>query len=170
MTYFAKSKYALDILDLNTQSTQIANEGFKDENGTGRIYIWKKALENAPRYLLTGIGVDQFFYINNGEIIYDPITGNAIDKAHNEYLQILLTEGIFKCITYIIFLLWIFFKGVIKIIKSKKVDPLLVGLLFSFTGYCVQAFFNISVITVAPIFFVIGGLLLAQLDKKKEVY
>ena len=28
--------------------------------------------------------------------------------------------------------------------------------------------FNISVITVAPIFFVIGGLLLAQLDKKKE--
>lgn len=170
MTYFAKSKYALDVLDLNTQSTQIANEGFKDENGTGRIYIWKKALENAPRYLLTGIGIDQFFYINNGEIIYDPITGNAIDKAHNEYIQILLTEGIFKCITYIIFLLWIFFKAVIKIIKAKKVDSLLVGLFFAFTGYCVQAFFNISVILVAPIFFVIGGLLLAQVDKKEEIY
>ena len=148
----------------------IAEEGFKDQNGTGRIYIWKVALKNAPKYLLTGIGIDQFFYINDGKIIYDPITGNAIDKAHNEYLQILLTEGIFKCITYIVFLLWIFFKGVYVIIKSKKIDPLLLGLFLSFTAYCVQAFFNISVTRVAPIFFIIGGLLLAQLEKKQEEF
>ena len=170
LTNFFRNKYALDIFDLNLQTTQIAEEGFKDQNGTGRIYIWKVALKNAPKYLLTGIGIDQFFYINDGKIIYDPITGNAIDKAHNEYLQILLTEGIFKCITYIVFLLWIFFKGVYVIIKSKKIDPLLLGLFLSFTAYCVQAFFNISVTRVAPIFFIIGGLLLAQLEKKQEEF
>ncbi len=169
LTYFAKSKYALDILDLNTQSTQIATEGLKDENGTGRIHIWKKGLENVPKYWMTGIGIDHYFYVDAPDIIYDPVTGNAIDKAHNEYIQILLTEGVFKCVAYIIFLLWIYFKGVVKIIKTKKVDPLLVGLFFAYQGYAVQAFFNISVLTVAPIFFIIAGLLLAQLEKYEIV-
>ena len=168
LSYYANNQYALDIFDLNTQTTQIADEGLKDENGTGRIYIWKIALKNAPRYLLTGIGIDQFMYINDGEYIKDPITGNIVDKAHNEYLQILLTEGIFKCIIYIIFLLWIFFKSVYSIIKMKKVDGVFFGLFLSFTGYAVQAFFNISVARVAPIFFIISGLLLSEIESAKK--
>ena len=168
LSYYANNQYALDVFDLNTQTTQIADEGLKDENGTGRIYIWKIALKNAPRYLLTGIGIDQFMYINDGEYIKDPITGNIVDKAHNEYLQILLTEGIFKCIFYIIFLLWIFFKAVYLIIKNKKNDGVFFGLFLSFTGYAVQAFFNISVTRVAPIFFIISGLLLAYIDFTKR--
>ncbi len=168
LSYIADSQYALDIFDLNQQTTQIVDEGLKDENGTGRIYIWKTALNNAPKYLWTGIGIDQFLYINDGKYIIDPITGNIIDKAHNEYLQILLTEGIFKAIVYIIFLLWIFFKAVLNILKSKKKNPILLALLLSYVGYAIQAFFNISVTTVAPIFFVITGLLLAQVDGSRE--
>ena len=79
-----KNKYVLDIFDLNSQTTQIVEDGFTDKNGTGRIHIWKVALKNSTKYWVTGIGIDQFFYINDGKIIYDPITGNAIDKAHNE--------------------------------------------------------------------------------------
>ena len=78
-----------------------------------------------------------------------------------------MTEGIFKCITYIIFLVWIFFKGIYVIIKSNKVEPLLIGLFLSFVGYSIQAFFNISVTRVAPIFFIICGLLLGQLEKNR---
>lgn len=168
LSHSANNRYAMDIFSLNQETTQIAQDGLKEENGTGRIFIWKTALKNAPKYLVTGIGIDQFLYINDGELIIDPITKNVVDKAHNEYLQILLTEGIFKCITYILFLLWIFFKSVVYIIKSKKANPLICGLLLSFMGYAVQAFFNISVITVAPIFFITGGLLLSQVDEDKN--
>lgn len=164
LTYYANNQYFLDVFDLNIETKQIVNEGFKEENGTGRIHIWKVALKNAPRYLLTGIGIDQFMYVDDGSLIIDPITGNIVDKAHNEYLQILLTEGIFKCITYIIFLLWIFFKAVCLIIKLKKIDGVFLGLFLSFTGYAVQAFFNISVTLVAPIFFIISGFLLSEIE------
>ncbi len=154
-----KNDYVKDIFEFNNQVIEIADKGVKDEYGTGRMYIWRKSFEYLPKHVWNGIGIDQFYYIAGDTAVYDRYTGNVVDKAHNEYLQILVTEGVFKALTYIIFLGWIFFKCIKCFLKNGQKEPLFVGLFMAFVGYSIQAFFNISITRVAPIFFMVIGLL-----------
>ena len=131
----------------------------KDEYGTGRIYVWKETLKEVPKNLFTGIGIDNLKYIKNGSPIIrhvekeDGIHNFAYDKSHNEYLQILITGGIFYLISYLIFYFIIVKNGIKDCFKNKEVY-----LILPVIGYLVQAFFNISVIEVAPLFYIALGL------------
>ena len=129
--------------------------------GSGRIYIWKRTLEIVPDNLWNGVGIDNFYLaFDDSNILVDPYSGSRVDKAHNEYLQKLVTEGIFSIILYIGLLGILCIRSMIQIFKErKKENVLLISLFLSFIAYCIQAFFNISVISVAPIFYIIMGLL-----------
>lgn len=133
---------------------QIANISVghvRPEYGTSRIYVWTFTLKKVPKYLLTGIGIDCFKYIDNGM----PIPYWLIyDKCHNEYLQILITMGIFSLLSYLGLYFTIVKNAIRKSFKTKEIY-----LLLPVIGYLVQAFFNISVIEVAPLFYIILGLL-----------
>ena len=59
------------------------------------------------------------------------------------------------------FIMYIFFTSLIKIIKSKKKDTLFYSYFLAFCGYLIQAFFNIRIILIAPLFFLIAGILLS---------
>ena len=119
----------------------------------GRLYIWKETIKRVPNYLLHGIGIDNFSYIKDGGPIYS--LGLIVDKAHNEYLQILITTGIFSLISYLCLHFLIIKEGLKNAFKSKEIY-----LILPVIGYLVQAQFNISVITVAPIFYISLGLLM----------
>lgn len=88
------------------------------------------------------------------------LDNSIFDKAHNEYLQILVTEGIFCFLSYIALYGIIFFYGVKNSIKNKELY-----LILPIIGYIVQAFFNISVIEVAPIFYMTLGLCIEDLEE-----
>lgn len=79
-------------------------------------------------------------------------TGEGADKAHNEYLEYATSCGIFTLISYLILLEMIIY-GLIKNIKDDKNKIILLTIL----GYMIQAFFNISVIGVAPLFWILLG-------------
>jgi len=66
---------------------------------------------------------------------------------------------------FIIFILIIFFKGL-----KKDLSPKYYGLFLAFIGYSVQAFFNISVTRVAPIYFIIMGCLIKEINSEKNEY
>lgn len=142
------------IQDLNKaagEAGNIAIGNIRPEYGTVRIYIWEKTLEQVPKHLFFGIGIDNLKYINNGMPIRYWL---VVDKCHNEYLQILATMGIFCFIAY----LGLYFKAVKDGIKnSLKTKELY--LILPVIGYLVQAFFNISVIEVSPLFYIILGLM-----------
>ena len=89
--------------------------------------------------------------------------GLHFDKAHNVYLQIAITNGVFALIIYLCLMAIIFFKG----LKIK--DKVYISLLMAFIGYCIQAFANISVVEVAPTFFVVCGLLLGKIEENNKV-
>lgn len=125
--------------------------------GSGRLTIWKNALQFIPKYFWFGSGIDTFGYVYAG---VDP--GFYIDKAHNDYLQMLITQGIFTLVTYLLFLLNLFIDSV----KSK--DKLALALSLGFIGYAIQAFMNISIPTVAPFYFLVCGLLANLLSKEKK--
>lgn len=156
------SSYTIKGDILNTLNLFGVSKGNNEENitiedyGSGRITIWKNALKAVPKYFWLGSGIDTFGYVysqNNKGLYYD--------KAHNEYLQILVTEGIFTLISYLSLLLLLFIDGV------KSNNKLIWVLMMAFIGYALQAFLNISVNTVAPTFYIIMGMMAGLVSQEK---
>lgn len=141
-----------DIKQTKNQTVEIAKGNVDETYGSNRIYIWKNTLKVVPNHILTGVGIDNFYYAFGKKPLM--MKGWSFDKAHNEYLQILTCEGIFGLISYLLFYGWIVIKGIKNNYKNKEIYLILPAI-----GYLVQAFFNISVIEVAPFFYISLGLL-----------
>jgi putative inorganic carbon (HCO3(-)) transporter len=152
ITKLGKTNLIHDLNKTKNEVTEISKGNYEEQFGTKRIGLWKKTLKIVPKYLLHGIGLDNFGKVLDGKAIY--IKPWKYDKAHNEYLQILVTEGIFCLITYLIFYTILTTKGIKTSFKNNNIY-----LILPIIGYLVQAFFNISVIDVAPIFWIGIGLL-----------
>ncbi len=146
------------VLEVLSLSKQIEQEGslLGDYVGSGRMAIWKAVLDKIPENWLFGCGIERLgVSCEIGEIAMT--AGNA----HNEYLQIWVTQGTFAILSYLVFLFALFIPGILQFIKKDRYDSDFVSkaALFSFFGYIAQAFANIRVIQVAPYFFLICGLL-----------
>lgn len=155
-----------DIKKLSFQTSEIAKGNFDDSYGTSRMFAWKQTLKVVPKHLLHGVGIDNFVNAFDKHTIYieHETKIEYFDKAHNEYLQKLITEGMFSIITYLGMLFLIFINSLKKIFKNK--NYIIISLFLAFIGYCIQAFFNISVIEVAPLFWIVCGLLYDRKTKK----
>lgn len=155
--------------EITSVGRQIKEEGsvFGDSVGTKRMLIWKRTLALLPEYWLFGCGIELLIdhcleHVNGGMLI-------AFDRAHNEYLNLWITEGIFALVIYLVFLFALFLPGIAMFMKNKKTgevrhvgDEVSKIALFAFFGYIAQAFFNISVVQVAPYFWMICGLLYSR--------
>lgn len=158
-----------DIFNYSKETSEIMKGNINDSYGSCRIFIWKESLRVVPKYLIHGVGIDNFSNAFGDYLLYGRSSETFIvyyDKAHNEYLQKLICEGIFSCITYIIMLFLIFIKSIKENIKYP--NYISISLFFGFVGYLTQAFFNISVIEVAPLFWIVSGLLYDE--KCKKIY
>ena len=152
---------------------QIQESGsvFADSVGTNRMGAWRRIVALLPEHWLFGCGIEQLgrTYLDK----YGWINGTYFDKAHNEYLHLWITEGIFAVLFYLVFLFALFLPGIlqfmekfkkkIKIIEEKYVFDEITQIVFlAFFGYIAQAFFNISVVQVAPYFWMMCGLLYSR--------
>ena len=143
-----------DLIKTKEEVVEIGKGNIDDNFGTGRMYLWKRTLKIVPDHIWNGVGIDNFVYAFDGKALNGYIKKMGIyDKAHNEYLQILVTQGIFALICWLIIYLLIVKDGLIRFFKDKKTY-----LLIPVVGYLIQAFFNISVIEVAPMFYMALGL------------
>ncbi|MBO5413601.1 MAG: O-antigen ligase family protein [Clostridia bacterium] len=134
--------------------------GISNEMGSSRIEIWKVTLKLIAKKPVIGCGVDNLKrgLIENCRdeaLAYANRTNALIDKAHNEYLQIGATLGIPALICYLIFIALILFPK-IKLAINNKIYFIIC---LSIISYLVQAFFNISTIGVAPLFWMLLGLI-----------
>ena len=156
LKYVQNNRFNVIMLDDYEISKEISNTVKKPtENiGNGRLTIWKNSLPLVKKYWLVGCGLDNFkdAYPNWGDVKYD--------KAHNVYLQIAITNGIPALILFLILLFVVFIKG----IKFK--NSLFTPIYMAFIGYSIQAFLNISVIDVAPYYYIIIGILLSKFKEK----
>lgn len=160
-----KNYFLEQVKTTKNEISNVAKGNIDDGYGTGRIHIWKNTFKLASKNLINGVGIDNLYYafdIDNR--LVDIKSGLLVDKAHNEYLQKLVTEGIFSFIIYLELLIMIFIDSLTKIYKYKEYDSIIIALFIAFVGYIIQAFFNISVICVAPIFYIIMGLLCGDVD------
>lgn len=158
---FAVTHLFTDYVSEELQRTQWEIEG-KLDNGIGsdRLVIWNAALKSVPRHWVTGVGLDNFRQV----FIEAPgyVEGDYImDKAHNEYLHVLATQGVFALGVYLILYVRTVVNSVKKIFaggdeKEQALSWLFLGM---FITYACQAFFNTSVVNVAMYFWLVLGLL-----------
>ena len=151
-----------DILEMLGQTKNVSKGKIEETYGTGRIYIWENTIKKIKDAPITGYGIDNFRLVFDSKLI-DQISNTIVDKAHNDYLQKMLCEGVIAGISFVIFLLFIFYKCI-----RSELSPLYYGLFMGFTIYSIQAFFNISVTRVAPIYFIVMGLLIGGLYEKTK--
>ena len=136
----------------------LSKNGIEDSLGTDRIEIWKMTIK-----LLKMHPVFFFFFDNLRRSLaidctdefyaYGEAHNCVPDKAHNEYLQIAVTLGIPALVIYISFI------SIILIPKLKNMNKEKKALIYTLciSSYLIQAFFNISTIGVAPLFWMILG-------------
>jgi len=129
--------------------------------GSHRGAIWKYSLKMAKENLFFGTGTGTFaksFKAFTKEIGYTYYQNKNLDFAHNEYINILCTTGLFGLLTYLGFL----FSTAYMSLKTMAKNPTILVLFAAVLGYAVQAFFSFSVVIMTPLFWVLIGLLVKE--------
>jgi len=134
-----------------------------DSAGSFRSFIWKRAMTLVPKYALHGSGPDTFdipfmqAYMKDIKDTFGHII--IFDKAHNEYLQIAVTMGIPALVTYLLFIALLLWKS----FKTSKNIKILIPLNICIIAYLIQAFFNFSVVAVAPLYWALLGVIVSYI-------
>ncbi|AGF59179.1 hypothetical protein B0P06_002487 [Clostridium saccharoperbutylacetonicum] len=139
----------------------------KEKLGSARGYIWSRSIPLLKNTIILGNGPDTFpFVFPQGELIakyYALDTPNiTVDKAHNLYLQMALNYGVIALLAFLIITITYLvdsfklyaFKENYDLDKQKMLGAITsLGVL----GYLVTGFFNDSVVSVAPVFWIVFG-------------
>jgi len=138
------------------------NGGFSDRGISVYPKMWNEGIVILKDCWVFGSGPDCIGtdYYGTSEL-YNASRIFTIDRSFNEYLDLALACGI-PCLMAYLSIGFVTIKKGIKMVGSffKNEDSwTCVGLLAAVIGYAAQANFNISIITVTPIFFIFAGLL-----------
>ena len=161
MAFFDKS--------VSSQFVETSQEVSGNSTGIGnnRMHIWSVGLYAVKDHLITGLGFDNYrrafwLYPEWDRIWY-------AYKGHNEYIHILVTQGVFSAINYIVLCVYSFFFGIKQYLndeKNNKCRWVIYILLCMIIAYFSQAFFNDSECNVAVYKWMIMGLLLPRSRQK----
>jgi len=152
------------------RKNNLAMFDFNDKWGSYRGYIWRR---------VTGLYgelpfVQKIFGHGNESIrslmderFYDEmlqVTGTVYDNAHNEYLQYLVTQGLFGMLSYG----GVVVTAVIAGVKKIKKSPYILGLLLAVVSYGVQAIFNVNQCITTPYMFLMTAMLIGTCRRASE--
>ena len=146
-----------DISTLTNNLNTTTNDVDLDSIGSGRVEIWSMTFRSILQNPIIGTGPDTLHHRLmrdlEDEMLYKILVDKTYpDKAHNEYLEYFATGGITTLIGYLTLVISL----LINLIKKRK-DPISKVFILIIVGYLTQAFFNISVIQVAPIYWILLG-------------
>ena len=155
------------------EASQILHGNFDDSFGSGRIYIWRNVLEVVKERPLLGGGPDTLGLRTDAAFErYDEALGilirSKVDTAHNEYLNILVNQGLFALIAYLAALIL----AAVRWVRTAPEHPAAAICGGAVLAYCAQAFFGISSLITAPYFWIALACLIAGsrtgLNPRKE--
>ena len=140
-------------------------EGY-ERLGSSRGYIWSRTLPMLRETLLLGHGPDTYaFYFPQHDVVgklrFLRSPEILVDKPHNMYLQTAVNTGVLSLLVllgmwgyYILQSLSLYWKAD----YSRWENRVGVALLASVVAYLVTGFFNDSVVSVAPVFWILLGM------------
>jgi len=146
---------------------EIESWGFEEKErwGSSRGYIWSRTIPMITKNWLIGYGPDTFsihFPQHDflGKIRAFGTIGMIVDKPHNMYLQTAVNSGLIDLIAKLaIFAIYLWASG--KLFIKCKCESFYeiagVGIFLGVFAYLVSGLFNDSVVSVAPVFWVLLG-------------
>ena len=137
--------------------------------GTYRGGIWEQCIDTYKDFSLKeklfGIGPEALYNIS---VSPDNLKNQILDQAHNEYIQYLLTTGLFGLLSYISILISVSF----CVFKYLQKNTLAIGLLSSLIAFWIQGVFNMAQPFTTPIMYIyiaiIGGLIYKEKMKMED--
>lgn len=140
---------------------------FNDDWGTHRGFIWRNAMEsyfNLPWWKkLVGYGPETFGILMLQKTARNPYN-EIFDSAHNEYLHLLITVGFVGLLSYLSFMIGIIKRG----IQLHNDNPYVMAIIFGIICYSIQAFVNLNLPIVTPVFWVLLGIVSAKKTEKTD--
>ena len=131
-----------------------------------RGYYWRAGIEMFKNSPLTGIGVDRYgaYFKEFREVGYPLKYGYEItsSNAHNTFIQLFATAGVFVGITYLALMALVFFSG-LSLIKQSNLEnqKIALGLLSTWFGFQAQSLISIDNIGISIWGWLLGGTILA---------
>lgn len=146
------------------EASALLHGHWDDSFGSGRLFIWRNVVGLLPERLLLGGGPDTLgLRLDAVFERYDETLGvlirSTIDNAHNEYLNILVNQGLPALLLYLAALC----SAAVPWLKHGHGNPAAAVCGSAVLGYCVQAFFGVSSPISAPYFWLALGLLTASM-------
>lgn len=142
--------------DAQSNQTMIEEEGVANGLLNGRIDHWKAGLKSLEKYWLMGVGIDNYKKVLKE---YNGFGRYRVSTAHNEYIQMAVTEGVFTLMFYLMLLLIMFISGIRVWRYDDASDWLVRGAFLAFMGYICQAFVSFSSVAVTPFFWIIMAMI-----------
>ncbi|MBQ9947114.1 MAG: undecaprenyl-phosphate glucose phosphotransferase [Oscillospiraceae bacterium] len=138
----------------------------KEKLGSSRGYIWSRTIPLLDECLLIGYGPDTFPYVfpQNDYLAKYYAYGEGfhitVDKPHNLYLQIFISNGLVALIAFLaicgLYVVDCFRLYALK--KQYRIEQIYgISVMLAIIGYLVAGFFNDSVVSVAPVFWILLG-------------
>lgn len=148
--------------DAESNTQMMEEEGVVNGALNGRLDHWMAGIRALPEYGIVGVGIDNYKKILKD---YEGFGRYRVSTAHNEYIQLALTEGVPALVFYLWLLFIVFFAGIRNWRDTEEESSWLNRALFiAFMGYICQAFVNFSSVAVAPFFWMVMGMI--ETDKK----
>lgn len=139
----------------------------KELLGSSRGYIWSRSIPLLKHTLFIGYGPDTFaIYFPQNDLVgkyyaYNGDMWQIVDKPHDFYLQVGINTGIISLLALLSLFIAYFIKSVKLYIRNNYDDFASragVGVFVAVFGYLGAAFFNDSIVSVAPVFWILLGL------------
>jgi O-antigen ligase len=149
----------------------------KENLGSDRGYIWSRSLPMLKQSLILGNGPDTYAIYFPQEDLKGRLNGGAlwggtlVDKPHNLYLQIGINTGFISLLGFLAIVIMYLIQSVRVYFKGKLEDDIEVvglGVFISIFSYMVAGIFNDSVVSVAPVFWILLGMGIAINYKLRE--
>ena len=131
--------------DFLPEFSRVLHGEWDDSFGTNRGYIWRWTLELVPERLLFGGGPDTIGLrldkvISRYRPVFNSSYTQVLDMAHNEYLNLLVNQGLLALLLYLTLL--VAAAGKWLRLASQDTGAAVCGA--AALGYCLQAFFGLS--------------------------
>lgn len=143
-----------------------------------RLNFWKASMDAIKKRPIFGYGPDVLGdvfvkYYKNNWAVYGRVNDYP-DKAHNLFLDIILSSGVVGLLSFL-YLLYLFFKLIINNIKnSRDYKSLSIIILFSVASYLISLIFGFAVVVTNIYFWLLFAITLSisseQRNKEKTIY
>jgi O-antigen ligase len=140
---------------------------------TDRGYNWRAALGMFKSHPLFGVGVDRYaaYFLQYRSPKYPLLYGytQTVTNAHNVFLEIFATAGVFAGLAYLAFIVFVGFRAFISLKNSAGKEQIMIaGIIAGWIVFLAQSMISVDSLVIAIWGWVLGGAIVGLSIPKAE--